>query len=308
MKNFICSLFLLTATISFAQDSLFVSKDLTLNRYVEGTLSQPKNQPSKHLAIIIPDSGPTDRNGNQNFMRNNSLKKLAEGLAKNGIASFRYDKRVVKQIREHNLEDNTKFDDFIKDAIFTINYFKNSKDFDDITVIGHSQGSLVGMVAAQDRADKFVSIAGTGNTIDEVITFQVEKSAPMFLDDTKQVFGVLKSGKTTPDFPAQLASVFSPDVQPFIMNWMQYDPKEEIKKLNIPILLLNGTKDVQVTEDEARLLKEANPNATLQIIENMNHIMFLIDGDDLENTKSYNDSTRAISEKVIEDISAFIKQ
>ena len=308
MKNFICSLCLLISISSFAQDSLFISKDLTLNSYVEGTLLQPKSQPSKHLAIIIPGSGPTDRNGNQNFMKNNSLKKLAEGLAKNGIASFRYDKRVVKQIREHNLEDNTKFDDFIKDAIFTINYFKNSKEFDDITVIGHSQGSLVGMIAAQDRADKFVSIAGAGQTIDEVITFQVGKSAPMFLDDTKRVFGILKTGQTTTDFPAQLASVFNLDVQPFIMNWMQYDPKQEIKKLTIPILLINGTKDIQVTEEEAKLLKEANPNATLQIVDNMNHIMFLIDGDDLENTKSYNESTRAISEKVVEAISPFVKQ
>ena len=88
MKNFICSLCLLISISSFAQDSLFISKDLTLNSYVEGTLLQPKSQPSKHLAIIIPGSGPTDRNGNQNFMKNNSLKKLAEGLAKNGIASF----------------------------------------------------------------------------------------------------------------------------------------------------------------------------------------------------------------------------
>ena len=164
------------------------------------------------------------------------------------------------------------------------------------------------MVAAQQGADKFVSIAGAGQTIDEVIIFQIGKTAPMYLDDTKRIFELLRQGKTTTDFPPQLATLFNLELQPFFMNWMQYKPTEEIKKLNIPILILNGTKDLQVTEEEATLLSEANPEASLKIIQNMNHIMFVIEGDDLENAKSYNESNRAISEDSVKFIAEFIKQ
>ena len=307
MKKIFASLLFLVFSFAYAQDSLFVSKELSINKYIDGTLLLPKDEKASHLAIIIAGSGPTDRNGNQNFMKNNSLKKLAEGLTHNGIATFRYDKRSVKLIRTNNTEMEIKFDDFVADAVSILQYFEESSQFKSITIIGHSQGSLIGILASQNGADKFISIAGAGQTIDEVITFQVGKSMPAFLDDTKRVFGIMKTGETTKDYPPQLASIFNDQVQPFIMNWMQYNPQEELKKLDIPILLINGTKDLQVTVDEANLLSEANPNAILKIVENMNHIMFIIEGDDLENAKSYNESSRPISEEAIKSILAFIK-
>lgn len=307
MKNIVSFIFLLSSIIVSAQDSLFISKDIAINKIIDGTLLLPKGETPEHLAIIIAGSGPTDRNGNQNFMKNNSLKKLAQDLTKNGIATFRYDKRTVKQIKQNKIDNNTRFDDFIMDAIAVLDYFKSQGTFKDITIIGHSQGSLIGMVAAQQGADKFVSIAGAGQTIDEVITYQISQNAPGLVEDTKKTFAVLKTGKTTTDFHPMLASFFSLDIQPFIISWMAYNPQEEIKKLNIPVLLLNGTKDLQVAVDEAHLLKEASPAATLDIIENVNHIMFVIEGDEMENLKSYNESSRAISRDVTKSITSFIK-
>jgi fermentation-respiration switch protein FrsA (DUF1100 family) len=87
---------------------------------------------------------------------------------------------------------------------------------------------------------------------------------------------------------------------------MKYSPTEIIKVLEIPILLINGTKDLQVSESEAKLLKEANKKATLILIENMNHVLFEIEGGDLENSKSYNESFRPISPKLISSIIDFI--
>ena len=87
----------------FAQDSLSVSTDISINRHIDGTLLIPESNKPLPLAIIIAGSGPTDRNGNQNLMQNNSLKKLAIGLSENNIATFRYDKRVVKQIKTRNV-------------------------------------------------------------------------------------------------------------------------------------------------------------------------------------------------------------
>lgn len=140
---------------------------------VDGTILVPSTTEKPPLAILIGGSGPIDRNGNQQMMKNNSLKFLAEALYDNDIAVFRYDKRIVKQIKDRTLnEESIHFDDFIKDAIDVIEYFKRSKAFSKIYVIGHSQGSLVGMIAAQNRADGFISLAGAGQEIDDVIVDQ----------------------------------------------------------------------------------------------------------------------------------------
>ncbi|MBT8274078.1 MAG: alpha/beta hydrolase, partial [Bacteroidia bacterium] len=183
---------------------------------------------------------------------------------------------------------------------------KQKYNFKAIHFIGHSQGSLVGMLAATEGADGFISLAGAGKPIDQVIIDQIEKTAPMFTEDSKRVFDILREGKTTDDFPPALASIFNKDVQPFITNWMQYDPQNEIKSLSIPILLINGTKDLQVVPEEAKLLKSANDRAELVIIENMNHILVPIEGDDLENSKSYNESQRKLSKELIDKIVAFM--
>jgi len=295
-------LFLFYTTLSFSQGIATFERDISINEHIDGTVLFPASVENPPLAIIIAGSGPTDRNGNQNFMQNNSLKKLAESLGSEGIASFRYDKRIVKQIRKGNVDENIMFDDFITDAISVLNYFKVLKGFSSVHIIGHSQGSLVGMVAAKEGADSFISLAGAGKPIDMVILDQINKTAPMFTKDAEGVLAILKEGKTTMDYPEALASIFNRDVQPFMSNWMQYDPQKEIKGLTIPILVVNGTKDLQVPITEAELLKNASANAELKIIEKMNHLLVTIEGDDLENSKSYNESHRSISKELIKSL------
>ncbi|MCB0444501.1 MAG: alpha/beta hydrolase [Gelidibacter sp.] len=309
MKHILTFLIVMFSSFAFSQEKPSVTaSELSITKWIDGTLLNPDSG-SKTLAIIIAGSGPTDRDGNQNFLVTNNLKKLAVALTNNGIATFRYDKRIVKQIRNGTMDKNIKFDDFIADAISVVNYFKKQNTYKSIYVIGHSQGSLIGMIAAQEgKADGFISLAGAGQTIDNVITDQIEKTAPMFTQDTKRIFGILKTGQTTTDFPPALASVFNLDVQPFIANWMQYNPQDEIKKLNIPVLIINGTKDLQVSVDEAKLLSEASKNAQLKIIDKMNHVLFIIEGDDQENAKSYNNHAGKVSEELINSIVQFIKK
>ena len=163
------------------------------------------------------------------------------------------------------------------------------------------------MLAAKDRADGFISLAGAGQSIDQVIIEQVNKTAPNFTEDTKRIFKTLKEGKTTTDYPMALSSIFNIEIQKFMINWMKYNPTEVLSTLNIPILVINGTKDLQVSETEAKLLKEANKDATLKIIENMNHVLVTIEGDDLENSKSYAETQRPIAEGLIDTITNFIK-
>ena len=290
-----------------SQEVNYISNDISITPFIDGTLLTPKDTEKPALAIIIAGSGPTDRNGNQNFLKSNNLKKLAEALSNHGIATFRYDKRIVKQIKNGNMDKNIMFDDFVSDAISVIDYFKNSNTYSKIYVIGHSQGSLVGMLAAKDRVDGFISLSGAGRSIDQVIIEQIGKTAAMYTENTKRVFDIMRSGKITTDYPPALSSIFNIEIQPFMINWMQYNPQDIIKKLNMPILIINGTKDLQVSVEEAKLLKEASHNAELKIIDKMNNVLFIIEGDDLENAKSYNESARKLSDEMITAIVDFIK-
>ena len=92
-----------------------------------------------------------------------------------------------------------------------------------------------------------------------------------------------------------------------MFSWMKYDPQQEIKKLEMPVLIINGDNDLQVNTNEAEKLKDAKPDAELVIIENMNHIYRIIDkNDDIANQKSYNEPQRPISNEMVEQISNFI--
>lgn len=305
-KQILSLICLLIGMTIFTEAQNFSSTEITVNRYVDGTLLIPESIENPPLVILIAGSGPTDRDGNQSFMKNDMLKKLAEELTKNGVATFRYDKRVVKQLKTRTFDKNIRFDDFVNDAKSVVTHFKPS--YSSIIIAGHSQGSLVGLLAAEAEVDGFISLAGAGNPIDQVILEQITKTAPFFTEDSKRVLEILKSGKTTTEFPPALASIFNLDIQPFMSNWMQYNPQELIENLEIPVLIINGTKDLQVSTKEAQLLKERKADAELVIIENMNHLLFEINGDDLVNTKSYNELQHPIVPEVITSIVRFIKK
>ncbi len=302
---------LITITVwsASAQESTLNQEDLTVNALIKGTLLLPSGSETTPLVILIAGSGPTDRNGNQNMMKNNSLRFLAEGLYAEGVSSFRYDKRIVAQLRDGSLqEEQIRFDDFIDDAAAVLDFFKDDQRFSGIYVAGHSQGSLVGMVAAQNRADGFISIAGAGQQIDDVIVDQLSKQAPGLVDNARQSFDDLRVNGVAQNYSPGLASIFRPAIQPFILTWMQYDPKVEIGKLDIPVIIINGDKDLQVQISEAELLRDAKPDAEYVIIPKMNHIFKEIDGDDLENSKSYNEYNRPVIPELIERITAFVKK
>ncbi|MFL2623007.1 MAG: alpha/beta hydrolase [Flavobacteriaceae bacterium] len=303
-KNFKIFLYVLMTTIhAYAQE--FTSEEIKVNTNVEGTLLLPNTQEEKSipLVILIAGSGPTDRDGNQSFMKNDALKKIAEALSQKGIATFRYDKRIVKQIRNQNIDKNISFDDFVIDARSVIGFFKSK--FETIIVAGHSQGSLVGLLALDAGASGFISLAGAGKPIDEILEEQIVKTAAVFSKSTERVLNVLRSGETTSEYPPELASIFNLELQAFLISWMQHNPAKIIANTPLPILIINGDKDLQVDVKEAQLLNSAAQNSKLIIIEHMNHVLVKIDGDDLENAKSYNNPNLKINEELINAIQEF---
>jgi len=310
MKSLILILGVLLSSVSLAQDT--IAQDLIISDYVEGTLLTP-NTKTNTIAIIIPGEGPKDRDGNQNFEKNNSLKFLAHDLTDKGVATFRYDKRALTMLKKGANEKQIKkvrFDDFVNDAKKAVNYFKNRNRYDQIYIVGYSQGSLVGMLAATENVDGFISIAGSGKSFDQVILEQIDMmGADDLVQSAKKTFGIMKTGKIDKGFNPGLANIFNLDVQPFMMNWISYSPTEELAKLNIPTLIINGTNDIQVSTDEAKLLKKAKKDAKLVIIENMNHVLKTVTSKDpQENTKTYNMPLLKNSPELTEKIIAFIKK
>jgi pimeloyl-ACP methyl ester carboxylesterase len=310
MKKALVLFVILFSTLAFSQEKIEFSKAaIEINSLLKGTLYSPLKQSKKtNLVILIAGSGPTDRDGNQKGLTNNSLKLLAEALANNGIAVYSYDKRIFAQIASGKLDEaSLSFDNFIDDAKAVLLFFKNQKKYHSITIAGHSEGALIGMVAADGNADGYISIAGAGRPIDEVLLEQIGKQAPFLKEEVQKNLETLKSGTTFELKNQMLASLFRASVQPYMISWIKYNPQSEIKKLHVPTLLINGDKDIQVSVNDAQLLQQAKPEAQLKIISNMNHIFKEIKGDEAENKASYTNPDLPISKELPMIITTFIQ-
>lgn len=275
---------------------------------LEGSLLVPKGKTDIPVALIIAGSGPTDRDGNNPIMKNNSLKMLAYELFKHGIASMRYDKRAVGKSRKAGLKENDlRFETYIEDAKGWINLLKKDKRFSQIIVIGHSEGSLIGMIASQgENVDKFISIAGVGQSADKTIKEQLKAQPPMVLEISSPIIDKLVKGETVKDVNPMLYSLFRPSIQPYMISWFKYDPQKEIAKLKKPILIVQGTTDIQVSTKDAELLAKANKKAEKKIIKGMNHILKEAELDRLKNIQTYNQPELPLKPELAKSIINFI--
>src|SRR5690554_7843538 len=113
-----------------------------------------------------------------------------------------------------------RFEDFIDDAVAVLEYFKSDKRFSKIYYIGHSQGSLIGMVAAQEGANGFISIAGAGQEIDDVIVDQLALQSPSLVDNARSAFDDLRTNGVSYNHSPALGSIFRKEIQQFIFSWM----------------------------------------------------------------------------------------
>lgn len=298
-------------TASINGDTTFIETGITLQTStgeIFGTLTIPGRPDRIPVALIISGSGPTDRDGNNPMMKNNSLKILATELSKNGIATLRYDKRGVADSKAAaKSEKDLRFDDYVSDAKEWIYLLKKDNRFSEVIIVGHSEGSLIGMLAGMS-INKFISIAGFGQSADKILKEQLSSQPKVVQDLSFPIIDSLKHGNTIETVPPMLNSLFRPSVQPYMISWFKYDPQDEIKKLSIPILILQGTNDIQVGVGNARRLSNANPNAELFLITGMNHILRITDGDRQANLTTYSNSNLPIAEELVKAITDFIRR
>jgi uncharacterized protein len=283
----------------------------TSNGDLHGTLELPESSVPYPVILIISGSGPTDRDGNTAMLpgKNNSLKMLTEALARKCIASLRYDKRGIgESATAGQSEEDLRFGMYIDDAKGWAKQLKSDKRFKSVSIMGHSEGSLIGMVAAfQAGADSYLSIAGPSLPAIDTIRTQLQKQLqPELFKQADPLLGELENGKMVEDFPEALKTIFRPSAQPYLISWNQYNPSKEIQKLTVPVLILQGSTDIQVSVEEAESLHEAKPDSRLEVIDGMNHVLKLVPLDQQKQIASYSDPSLAISPRLVEVVSKFI--
>lgn len=264
---------------------------------------------SQTLVLIIAGSGPTDRDGNNNIMKNYSLQMLGNDLTKFGYPNIRYDKRgVAKSINAFIPESELTFNQNVIDAASFYDYAINL-GYSKVTIAGHSEGSLIGIILANEKnAKKYISLAGAGRPISEVLKEQYENTAPIVRDSAHSVIDSLVKGVKVDTLSPWLYSIFRPQLQDYIISWMAIDPAVEISKFNNKALIIQGTTDIQVAITDAEKLHAAKPNSELVIIDGMNHIFKKAPMDRKLNTKTYNQPELPLHPDLVISIVNFLKK
>lgn len=278
---------------------------------IYGSLVVPENVKTSPVVLIIAGSGPTDRNANSTLgIQTNTYKMIAEELAANGISSLRFDKRGIAQSSEAmTSESDLRFETYINDAADWVSLLKKDKRFSSVIILGHSEGSLIGMIVAEKaNVAKYISVAGVGIPADQILKEQLKAQLPpQLMAESNNILDSLKAGKTVKNVPPTLAALYRPSVQPYMISWIKYDPAKEIAKLKIPVLIVQGTTDIQVAANNAQLLAAAKPDARLLMLENMNHILKESVADIQENMATYKNPSLPLKDGLAAEIIRFIK-
>ncbi|NQD38372.1 alpha/beta fold hydrolase [Permianibacter sp. IMCC34836] len=281
--------------------------DVTLR----GSFEQPLTTAPTPVALIIAGSGPTDRDGNSRMMpgRNDSLKMLAQQLAAQGIATLRYDKRMIGESTwAQPDESQLRLDTYVNDADAWLAELAR-RGFAKPFLIGHSEGALLATLAAQRRTVAgVVLLAGAGRPADQILIEQLQQQAPQLVPESRRILNELKAGRLVADVPAELQALFRPSVQPYMQSWLRRDPALELARLTLPVLTISGDADLQVGAIDAAALAGV-AGVQSRRIANMNHVLKQIAAADLAGQQaSYSNPTVPLAPELVPSIVEFVRR
>lgn len=290
-----------------------VSTDIALPAQpapLHGTLLTP-DAPTA-VAVILPGSGPTDRDGNSPMgVAASTYRLLAEGLAEQGVATVRIDKRGIAASAANGLDETRlRFDDYAADASAWAAEAAARAGKPCAWLIGHSEGALVALKAVEGGDDKIcglILLSGAGRPAGVVIREQLQAGLPEPLKT--QAFAVLaelEAGRTVADTPPALAALFRPSVQPYLISWLPLDPAALLAAYDGPVFIGQGATDLQVGVADAQALAAADPRATLKLWDGVNHLLKTAPADRAANLATYADPALPLAPGVAEDVGAFI--
>ena len=266
---------------------------------LNGTLLLPEAAPPYDCVLLLPGSGPVDRDGNAPALSTDCLRLLAEGLAARGIASLRADKRGVGESSDGIREQDIRLETYVADALTWLRELRARPGFGRLFILGHSEGALVGTLATQRAAvHGLIVVNGAGVPLGQVLRRQLGEAG--VLDQAEPALLALERGETAPT-PPGLEALFRPSVQPYLISWMAYDPAAELARVTTPVLVVSGTADLQVPQQDALRLAAARPDARLVLIKGMNHVLKMV-SDHTANLATYGDPTFPIAKELIEAV------
>ena len=265
--------------------------------------------------ILVPGSGPTDRNGdNPMGVSGGIYRQLADGLAAEGINTLLIDKRGMFGSKGAVANPNqVTFDDYVADLRGWTAKLRDEHGAQCVWLAGHSEGSTVALLAAQDPSDLcgLVLISGAGSPILDVMRGQLAKQLPpSMLESVDAGIAAMKAGETfDPEtLPAPLRPLFNPDLQRFMISGYTLDPVALLATIDLPVVIVQGEEDIQVAVAEAEKLHAAAPESTLVLLDKVNHALKPVEPGDLAaNAATYGNAELAIDPRVAEMIAGFVK-
>ncbi|MHC2434219.1 alpha/beta hydrolase family protein [Bradyrhizobium sp. USDA 4451] len=273
---------------------------------IDAVLTVPPDVARPPVALLIAGSGSTDHDGNGPQLKPATLKKLSEQLVARGIATLRYDKRGAGEWKkEFGRPEDFRFKDFVGDAAALIDYLRGSGRFAHVAVVGHSEGGLVAILAAQRvPVDRLVLLATAARKQGDLLKAQLEKQLPpdRFAPIGKAIDDIM-AGQIVDPPPAGLA--ISPALQPAIASAFTEDPIEPMRKITGPTLIIAGGRDHQLARLDFLALTTADIAAKSLWLPDMNHVLVDVT-DAADDVASYNEPERPLDPDLIDAVATFI--
>ncbi len=288
---------------------------------LKGSLLAPQKA-DVPVVLIVPGSGPTDRNGNNPLGVSASIYQLlAQELAARGIATVRIDKRGMFGSARAVADANAvTIPDYASDVHSWVQSIRQETGAPCVWVLGHSEGGLVALMAAgQGRSGAaaakdicgLVLVATAGRPLGQVLRDQLQANpanAPL-MDQAFGAISTLEAGRRVDPatlHPA-LMPLFNPAVQGFLISALALDPAQLIAAYRGPVLVLQGERDIQVSVQDARRLAQAAPAAKLVLLPGTNHVLKQVATDDrAANMATYGNPGLPLASGVADAIAQFI--
>jgi uncharacterized protein len=282
---------------------------------LKGLMVSP-GKPGAPVVLIIPGSVPVDRDGNSSQgLNTDTYKLLAQGLAAHGIASVRIDKRGMRSSAAAipNPNDVT-IADYASDVHSWATTILKQTGGKCIWVLGHSEGGLVAMAAAKDNPPDvcgLLLVATPGRPFGDLIKDQIRSNPAnaSIQDEAFHDIDELTAGRRVDisKAPPELGAIFPAAVQGFLIDLFSYDTAKLLAAYKGPALILQGERDIQISVNDARLLKAADANAKLVLLPDVNHVLKTVTSDNRNyNLKTYFDPKFPIAPGVVVAIADFI--
>jgi len=304
------------STPPYAQRDAFREEEVTVGSghwSLRGTFTLPAGKPKSPAIVLVHGSGPNDRD--ETIGPNKPFKDLAWGLASRGVAVLRYEKRTKEHANEMPALRNTLTvnEETIDDALEAVSLLRGRTEIDTsrIYVLGHSLGGmLVPRIGARDpRIAGFIILAGATRPLEDVIVEQLtylfgldgvtDEQEQKRLDESKKLRERIKA--LTPADTASAGPIFAAPAA-YWLDLRNYDPPALAGKLTVPLLIMQGGRDYQVTKtdfDRWRSALKNKPNVTFSLYPLLNHLFIEGQG---QSTPSEYERAGHVSEEVVTDI------